>query len=183
MSNMNQTIMDAFHFRHATKQFDPQKKVSKEDFETKIDLTVDAFVPPGYIKNEALKMDVYKRIAGIETVEEYEDMQDELLDRFGDIPVQVENLLHIVLLKTEAHKVYITEISGNKNRMKLVMWPEAKIDVERIPILVREYKGRLKFIPGDNPYFVYEPPQSEAGVIERAKGLVESLSTLKDSEE
>ncbi|EYN63857.1 hypothetical protein W151_01434 [Staphylococcus aureus DAR3758] len=34
MSNMNQTIMDAFHFRHATKQFDPQKKVSKEDFET-----------------------------------------------------------------------------------------------------------------------------------------------------
>lgn len=155
----------------------------KEDFETKVDLTVDAFVPPGYIKNEALKMDVYKRIAGIETMEEYEDMQDELIDRFGDIPTQVENLLNIVLLKTAAHKSYVTEISGNKNRIKLVMWPEAKIDVERIPILVREYKGRLKFIPDDNPYFIYEPRQSTEGVIERAKGLVESLSTLVDEEE
>lgn len=154
----------------------------KEDFETKIDLNVDAFVPPLYIKNEALKMDVYKRIAGIETMEEYEDMQDELLDRFGDIPSQVENLLEVVLLKTEAHKVYVTEISGNKNRIKMVMWPEAKIDVERIPILVREYKGRLKFFPGDNPYFIYEPRQSPEGVIDRAKGLVESLSTLVDSQ-
>ena len=86
----------------------------KEDFETKIDLSVDAFVPPAYIKNEALKMDVYKRIAGIETVEEYEDMQDELVDRFGDIPTQVENLMQAVLLKAKAHKVYITEITGNK---------------------------------------------------------------------
>lgn len=46
-----------------------------DDFETKVDLTVDAFVPPSYIKNEALKMDIYKRIAGIETMEEYEDMR------------------------------------------------------------------------------------------------------------
>ncbi len=152
----------------------------KEDFETKIDLTVDAFVPPRYIKNEALKMDIYKRIAGIETYEEYEDMQDELIDRFGDIPQQVENLLQVVLLKTEAHKVYATEISGNKNRIKIMMWPEAKVDVERIPLLIREYKGRLKFFPQDEPYFQFEPRQDGTGVIESAKKLVEDLSTLID---
>ena len=70
-------------------------------------------------------------------------MQDELIDRFGDIPSQVENLLQVVLLKAAAHKVYITEISGTKDKMKIMMWNQAKIDVERIPILVREYKGRL----------------------------------------
>ena len=153
-----------------------------DDFETKVDLTVDAFVPPSYIKNEALKMDIYKRIAGIETMEEYEDMQDELLDRFGDIPNQVENLLQIVLLKNAAHQAYVTEISGNKNRIKLTMWKDAEVDVERIPILVREYKGRLKFMPKDEPYFIFEPKPGTCTVIENARKLVESLSTLKDEE-
>ena len=150
----------------------------EEDFETKIDLMCDAFVPASYIKNETLKMDIYKRIAGIETNEEYEDMQDELIDRFGDIPSQVENLLQVVLLKAAAHKVYITEISGTKDKMKIMMWNQAKIDVERIPILVREYKGRLKFVTGDTPYFVYSPKPDDDNVIGRAGKLVESMSTL-----
>ncbi len=150
----------------------------EEDFETKIDLMCDAFVPASYIKNETLKMDIYKRIAGIETNEEYEDMQDELIDRFGDIPSQVENLLQVVLLKAAAHKVYITEISGTKDKMKIMMWNQAKIDVERIPILVREYKGRLKFVTGDTPYFVYSPKPDDDNVIGRARKLVESMSTL-----
>lgn len=151
----------------------------QEDFETKIDLNIDAFVPPSYIKNEAQKMDVYKRIATVANKEEYEDMQDELLDRFGDIPPQVENLLQIVLLKNAAHQAYITEISGNKNRIKVMMWPEAKIDVERIPILVREYKGRLKFVPDSSPYFIYDAQKSSGTVIERAGRLIESMSTLQ----
>ena len=150
----------------------------EEDFETKIDLMCDGFVPASYIKNETLKMDIYKRIAGIETNEEYEDMQDELIDRFGDIPSQVENLLQVVLLKAAAHKVYITEISGTKDKMKIMMWNQAKIDVERIPILVREYKGRLKFVTGDTPYFVYSPKPDDDNVIGRAGKLVESMSTL-----
>lgn len=149
-----------------------------DDFETKVDLVCDAYVPASYIKNESTKMDVYKRIAGIETPEEYEDMQDELLDRFGDIPNQVENLLRVVLLKAAAHKEYVTEISGDKKRLKLTMWNRAKVDVNRIPILVREYKGRLKFIPGDNPGFEYLPKQGNESVIELARQLIESLSTL-----
>lgn len=153
-------------------------EMPEEDFETKIDLMCDAFVPASYIKNETLKMDIYKRIAGIETNEEYEDMQDELIDRFGDIPSQVENLLQVVLLKAAAHKVYITEISGTKDKMKIMMWNQAKIDVERIPILVREYKGRLKFVTGDTPYFVYSPKPDDDNVIGRAGKLVESMSTL-----
>ena len=112
----------------------------------------------------------------------YEDMQDELLDRFGDIPNQVENLLQIVLLKNAAHQAYVTEISGHKNRIKLTMWKDAEVDVERIPILVREYKGRLKFMPKDEPYFIFEPKPGTGTVIENARKLVESLSTLKDEE-
>ena len=150
-----------------------------DDFETKVDLVCDAYVPASYIKNESIKMDVYKRIAGIETLEEYEDMQDELIDRFGDIPNQVENLLQIVLLKAAAHKAFVTEISGNKKLIKLTMWNHAEIDSTRIPLLVREYKGRLKFVP-EKLTFEYAPKSNDnSTVIESAKKLVEALSTLR----
>src|SRR5699024_11194628 len=56
----------------------------QEDFETAIDLELNAFIPPKYIPNEYQKLDVYKRIAAIESQEEYEDMQEELMDRFGE---------------------------------------------------------------------------------------------------
>lgn len=150
----------------------------KEDFETKIDINVDTFVPPTYITNESLKMDIYKRIASIETQEEYEDMQNELVDRFGEIPTQVDNLMQIVLIKYAAHQNFITEIKGNKEKITMYMWPEAKIDVERIPILVREYRGKLKFV-ADDKCFIYTPDDKTKGLIEIVRKVVEDLSTLK----
>ncbi len=150
----------------------------KEEFETKIDINVDAFVPPTYITNESLKMDIYKRIASIETQEEYEDMQNELVDRFGEIPAQVDNLMQIVLIKHAAHENFVTEIKGDKSEIKMYMWPEAKIDVERIPILVREYRGRLKFV-ADDKIFIYEPEDKSKDLIDIVRDVVEDLSTLK----
>ncbi len=156
----------------------------EEEFETKVDLLTDAYVPVNYINNETLKMDIYQRIAAIKTDEEYEDMQDELLDRFGEIPSQVENLMKIAIIKNRAHDYYITEISGNKNRIRIQMWEKAPIDPSRIPILVREFKGKLKFIPG-NQTFEYEPNKGvkkddgiKNDVISRADHVVDSMSTL-----
>ena len=63
------------------------------DFATVIDLDVDAYIPAEYIVNETQKLDIYKRIAAIENREEYEDMMEELLDRFGEPPKMVQNLL------------------------------------------------------------------------------------------
>lgn len=157
----------------------------EESFETSIDLDVDAFIPSGYIKNEFQKLDVYKRIAGIETREEYEDMQDELQDRFGDIPVQVENLLKIALIKGSANNAYITDISGGKNRLKLVVWNKAKFDVDKIPALVEKYRGRLKLQMDANPCFIYTPVQQPKGfdeISEMAMGLIEEIAGLKEKD-
>ena len=81
-----------------------------EEFETTIDLEMDAYIPPKYIPNEYQKLDIYKRIAGIENEEEYEDMLEELMDRFGEPPKAVQNLLAIANLKALAHRVYVREI-------------------------------------------------------------------------
>ena len=63
------------------------------DFDTTIDVEADAFIPADYIKNEYQKLDIYKRIAAIEDENEYDDMLEELIDRFGDLPKPVMNLL------------------------------------------------------------------------------------------
>ena len=150
----------------------------KVDFETKIDIQVDAYIPKTYISDEMSKMDIYKRISAIETVEDYDDMRDELKDRFGDIPTQVENLMQVVLIKAKAHSNYITEIKGDNAKLELFMWPEAQIDVERIPILVREYKGALRLVNGERPRFEYRP-RIKGTVIEITNKILEDLSTLR----
>lgn len=133
------------------------EKRSSEDFETVVDLLVDAFIPSTYIKNEIQKLNIYKRIAAIETPEEYEDMEDELMDRFGNIPKPVVNLLNIALIKAYAHKVYVTEISGNKSSINIVMFNKGPVNVTAIPDLVGKYRNTLKFHAGSNPKFVYTP--------------------------
>ena len=88
--------------------------VTEQVFETAVEIKVDAFIPNSYIKNELQKLDIYKRIAEIENEEEKFNMIDELIDRFGEPPKSVENLLAIALLKEKAHRAYITEITSKK---------------------------------------------------------------------
>ena len=128
-----------------------------ESFETSIDLDMDAYIPATYIKNEMQKLTMYKRIAAIETPSEYEDMLDELTDRFGELPKAVTNLLHIALLKATAHHAYILEIKGTKKQFRIDMYQKAPVDINRIPALVEKYRGDLKFIPDACPYFIYTP--------------------------
>ncbi len=118
-----------------------------ERFDTSIDITVDAYIPMGYIPNEFQKLDIYKRIASIDNEEEAEEITEELIDRFGDLPKPVENLLLVARLKTLAHAVYFTEISQKGERLCFRFYERAKLDVAKIPELIGRYEGRLKFLP------------------------------------
>jgi transcription-repair coupling factor (superfamily II helicase) len=94
-------------------------------------------------------------MAAIENEEEFLDMQEELLDRFGDMPVSVNNLLNIAYLKSICHSVYVTSLVHKNDEIKLVMYNKAKLKVELIPELIQKYQPALKLIPETNPYFVY----------------------------
>ena len=126
-----------------------------EDFNTLVDLDVDAFIPPTYIVNEVQKLDIYKRIASVENLTESEEMRGELLDRFGAVPKSVENLLRIALIRVQAHQIYVTEIKGKNERIQIFMKPDADIDPTRIPQLLAAFPKKLNFVAKGNPYFVY----------------------------
>ena len=130
-------------------------EVKEEDeFETVVDLPMNAFIPSYYVKNEYQKLELYKRISEIITEEEYEDMADELIDRFGDMPASVENLLKIALLRANAHRAYLLGIEQKRDTIVLKMNPKAKVDVDRIPQLLEQYRNQLKFQPGETPAFL-----------------------------
>lgn len=128
---------------------------TEEDFETTVDLDVDAYIPSSYIKNEYQKLEIYKKIAGITGEEEYEDMQDELIDRFGDIPKTVHNLLTVALIKSMAHKRYIVEVSNKNKWIKLIMYEKASVNVGKIPEIIQKYNKKMTITPDKNPYFTY----------------------------
>lgn len=130
-------------------------------FDTQIDCDIDAFIPDTYIPNESQKLDVYKRISSIENEEDYSEMQDELIDRFGEIPKPCANLLRIALLRAEAHRSYATEVDIRKGSWKILLDPKARIRVEEIPALVREQQGRLRFVTGKQAMLVFRQSTRE----------------------
>ena len=125
------------------------------DFDTKVDVSADAFIPAEYILNEVQKLDIYKRIAGVETLSEKEDMMHELQDRFGNVPTPVDNLLRINLLRIRAHRMFMTDIRSIKDRIQFVIRPDASINPDLIPAFVKSFKGSMSFTPMGTPTFTY----------------------------
>ena len=119
------------------------EKVDTEEFDTMIDADTDAYIPSEYISDEEQKLDIYKRIASIVSQEDMMDMQDELLDRFGDIPKSVGDLLTIARIKSLAHGVYVSDVSIGRQQVRLTLLPNARIDASRIPELIERYEGAL----------------------------------------
>jgi len=140
------------------------------DFTTVIDLDVDAFIPPSYIVNEIQKLDIYKRIAGIENEKERDDMKDELLDRFGEIPKSVDNLLRIALIRVAAHRLFMTEIKGKNERILFTFRPDAHIRPQAIPELLKKIGNDLSFTAYGNPYFTYK--YRRTGLVEKDAELL-----------
>lgn len=128
----------------------------KEDIQTTIDLDINAFIPAEYILNEFQKLDIYKRIAAIENEEECDDMRKELMDRFGSLPNEVENLLQISLIRARANRMYVEEIKGKKDGITVVMNVKADIKGENIPRVLEEMGGKLKFTLKNIPTFTYK---------------------------
>ena len=162
--------------------------VTEEKFDTSIDVNTNAYIPPSYVANELQKLDIYKRIAGIETEDEAEEMLEELIDRFGEPPKSVQNLLTIARLKFWAHSLYIKEISQKGNELKIIMYEKARINPLAIPDIVQKNAPFLSFVADSkNPYFMYQlnANSREKGkdVIEILKNLLELMSVLVEREE
>ncbi len=123
----------------------------EERFETTMDLPINAFLPEFYIRNQEQRIEMYKKIATIQTEEDFLDLQDELLDRYGDLPKSVQLLLEIALRKAQAHRLGILSIQYKAGNVMLKFQDKARINQQKLQVVLKEGRGRYLYVPGANP--------------------------------
>ena len=157
------------------------------EFETTIDVDVDAYIPATYIKSEYQKLDIYKRIAALENMDELSDMKDELSDRYGSVPSCAGNLLMIALIKSKAHKLGMIEIKGGVThqesgtavwRTVMTVYPKAELDPDAIKKLLDEYGGAIQMRVDANPAFIWTVTKKK---FTNAKEYLKGLNALMDA--
>ena len=160
--------------------------LEEDDFQTVVDMELDAYIPDTYISSESQKLDIYKRIAGIETEEECGDMLEELIDRFGDPPACVLNLLAVADMKVRAHQVYVKEIAQRPDELRFALYEKARLNPAAFPDFVTAYKGRMKLITGEKPGLVYRRRKNKNGeaedAMEAAGEILKRMRTLLEEE-
>ena len=116
--------------------------------------------------------------------EEQEDMLEELIDRFGDPPRKVQQLLMIAQLKAKAHAAYVISVEQKGDEYKFTMYEKARVNVAKIPELLAKYKGELTFkTDAENPYFIYcklrkNKKEKAEQILENAGKIVEDIQGL-----
>ena len=133
-------------------------------------LTVAASIPDRYVPAQEQRMDLYRRIAALRTEQDADDLVDELIDRYGEPPRTVNNLISVALLRTEAAQAGITDID-QKNGSLLLTIPE--FDLRLVSQLCggERYKGRLLFSAGEKPYLSLRLKKGE-DALRAARALV-----------
>ena len=152
----------------------------RDEFETAIDLNIDAFLPDYYIPNEAQKLDLYKRIASITGEDDYEDMLDELMDRYGEPPANVQNLLKAALIKSMAHDAFLTELTQKGAELRFTFWAKAPINVDKVGPFMGKYKRRMRFVAGADSYFTYALPVTGGVVTDVLSQAGELIAAMKE---
>lgn len=128
-------------------------EIENEPIQTTVDIKVDAYIPAKFIEDEIQKIEVYKKIAAIDSLEDYKDIKEELEDRYSDIPDPVYNLMDIAYIKSRAKLLSIEEIKEMPKEVKFKFVDGFK-DVNKIyKILLEKYKGKVFLMFGNNPYF------------------------------
>ena len=127
--------------------------IDKEPIETTVDLKVDAYISSHYIEDEIQKIEIYKKFAAIESLEEYKDIEEELKDRYSQIPDAVYNLMDIAYIKTLAKKLSIEDIKEMTKEVRFKFTEGYTGFNEIYKLLIKEYKDNITLYFGETPFF------------------------------
>lgn len=142
------------------------------------DLAVSANIPESYVPSQEQRMDLYRRIALVRSEAEADDLMDEVIDRFGDPPPSVYTLVQVALLRSDAGKVGVTDISQKNGCLKFLL---AEFDMQKVSLLYArpEFKGRLKVDAGAKPGVILRL-KSRDHVIEQARAFVSAWADARE---
>mgnify|MGYP000525689887 CR=1 FL=1 len=127
----------------------------EEEQEITIDINVSSYIPDSYIENSSQKIEVYQNIALCRNKEDIENTKNDIIDRFGKMPQEVENLLKIARIKEICNQKGIIKITQRNNNIIFTFANNESFDMP-IDELIKKYGDRIKFSPGKEPYITYK---------------------------
>lgn len=126
-------------------------EVHKEQ-EIQIDLPFfSSYIPEEYIENSSQKIEIYQDIALCKTEEDIQNVTDEIIDRYGAMPQEVENLLEIARIKYLAKEANVLKIQQKRDGI-VFLYDINKFDISLVDKMVKKYNRRVRFSPGKDPY-------------------------------
>lgn len=120
--------------------------------DTLIELPVDAYIPDDYVPDPNQKVDLYRRLAAINSREAIDDLEEELVDRFGDIPGSVNNLLGVARLRVVASKLKVKAISRQQGYFRFQFAPFHPVTGEKLVLMGEAHRNKVKFITSDEEF-------------------------------
>ena len=126
----------------------------KDENQTYIDIKIDAYIPNSYIKEASQKIEIYNRIANIRDMEDYEALVEELIDVYGDIPLIVDNIMYVSLIKSLASHNGITEIRETDNIINLFFVDKDFYSFEELKEINETYRGEMSLDLSNKASFI-----------------------------
>ena len=139
----------------------------EEEQEITIDINVSSYIPDSYIENSSQKIEVYQNIALCRNKEDIENTKNDIIDRFGKMPREVENLLEIARIKEICNQKGIIKITQRNNNIIFTFANNESFDMP-IDELIKQYGDRIKFSPGKEPYITYKL-EDQSDILEEIK--------------
>lgn len=151
-------------------------EIRKEE-DIQIDLDVTSYIPDEYISDSDQKIEIYQNIALCKNEEDIQNVIDEVIDRFGNMPEQLENLIDIARIKYLAKELHIEKITSRRGAAVYTFNPNSVRDVIDIPEIVKVYGNRIKFSSGIKPMVTLEIKEnSDRKVLREVTNFVKYLS-------
>ena len=150
----------------------------KKEQEVQIEINLSSYIPESYIEDSSQKIEIYQDIALCRTDKDIEDVIDEIIDRYGSMPKEVENLIEIARIKILARKAGVIKVSQKENAIVLNLDREnINIDEKTVNKLVTTYGSNLRFSAGVDPYITLKiSTKNEKEVIEKIKGILKEIT-------
>ena len=151
----------------------------EEEIETTVDIQIDSFLPEDFIRDEELKIEIYKKISVIENKEDYSELLDELIDRFGDIPKEIENLMNVSLIKSTANRNKIKNLIQVGDKLRIDLLSNEAMKLPLVNQLSKDYGKKLTFSLSDSPFIEL---RFKGNALKTAKELIEKIDSFNNEE-
>ena len=150
----------------------------KQEKEVQIDINLSSYIPDSYIEDAAQKIEIYQDIALCRNNKDIEDVIDEIIDRYGTMPQEVENLIEVARVKILVKNANVIKLTQKQGSVVLNLDKDnIRLDSTIINDLVKKYGTRLRFSPGIEPYITLKiNEKDEKKVIEEIKALLMSIT-------